>query len=88
MKDFILIKPDKVKKVSDIIDLPDDSQIKPRPSGKVLEVGPLVTDVVPGDMVHYEVFDWTRAPDDCIIIREGEILAKESCQDFKDYING
>ena len=97
LKDNVLIEPDKVKKVSDIIDLPDDSQIKPKPRGTVLAVGPDVTDVAVGDIVHFETFDWTKAPHGRIILRESEILAVErssagkktaGVDDFRRYING
>lgn len=73
----MLIRQDKVPKLSDIIVLPDDTEVKPPPIGTVEAVGPDVNEIVVGDLVHFEVFDWNVAPEDCIIIKEGEILAKE-----------
>jgi len=73
----VLIKVEPAAKISDIIELPEDSTAIAKPIGIVLAVGPQVTEVSPGDTVHFEQFDHTVAGKDQIIIEEGEILAKE-----------
>ena len=77
LRDKVLIRQDTVPKLSDIIELPDDTEVKPPPVGTVVAVGPDVTEVHAGETVHFESFDWNVAPGDCIVIAEGEILAKE-----------
>lgn len=77
LRDKVLIKPEKIPKLSDIIELPDDTEVKPPAVGTVQAVGSKVQDVAVGETVHFERFDWTAAPGDCIILAEHEILAKE-----------
>ena len=77
LRNNVLIKPATRAKVSDIIELTEDTDAKPQPYGQVLGVGPDVVEIAIGDMVHYEQFEHTVAPGEHIIIREGEILAKE-----------
>ena len=73
----MLIDPQKVAKISDVILLTEDTTAKPPAVGRVLAIGPRVEEVQPGDMVHFERFDWCVAPGACIVISENEILAKE-----------
>jgi len=75
---FVLIKVEPAAKISDIIELPEDSTAIAKPIGIVLAVGPQVYEIIPGDLVHFEMFDHTVAGQDQIIIEEGEILAKEA----------
>lgn len=77
LRDKVLIEPDKVPKLSDIILLPEDTEIKPPAVGLVLAVGPEVAEVAEGDTVHFERFDWCVAPGDLIILKESEVLSKE-----------
>ena len=73
----VLIQVQPVAKISDIIELPEDTTAQKQTTGVVIAVGPRVTEVVPRDTVHFEQFDHTVADTDQIIIEEGEILAKE-----------
>jgi len=73
----VLIRPWKIAKISDIIELTEDTTAKPQPYGTVMACGPLVEEVTPGDIVHFQNFDWNKAPHDCIVVAEDEILAKE-----------
>jgi len=75
--DMVLIQPQKDVALSTVLVMPDKMDALPPCKGRVLAVGPKVRDVKKGDTVHFERFDWTPAPDECIIIREGEILARE-----------
>ena len=77
LRDKVLIQIDKVVKISSVILVIEDTEVKPPPRGLVIAVGPLVDEVEMGDIVHFERFDWNVAPEDCIIIKEDEILAKE-----------
>ena len=77
MRDNVLISPQTEVKISDVIFVTEDTTALPPAVGQVLAVGPDVTDVVAGDTVHFERFDWTAAPRNCIIIKEGEIFAVE-----------
>jgi co-chaperonin GroES (HSP10) len=77
LRDKVLIKPETEKKISDIIELPDDTKAKPPARGVVLAIGPDVSELAVGDTVHFEGFDWTAAPEDCIVIAECEVLARE-----------
>lgn len=76
---YVLIDPEKEITVSDLIVLPEHVQLKAKPRGKVLAVGPKCGFVRPGDTVWFEKLDWTTVPgtDGHILIEEGEILAKE-----------
>ena len=78
LRDNVLIEPEKEKKLSDIIELPEDTEIKPPCRGLVIACGPGCTEVRPGQLVHFEQFDWCVAPGECIIIRENEIIVKET----------
>ena len=78
LKDKVLINPAKKAKISDVIVLTEDTTAKPQPFGRVLAIGPEVREVAIGDLVHFENLDWNVAPNDCIVVAEGEILAKEN----------
>jgi len=73
----VLIQVEPAPKISDIIVLPDNSTAKAQTIGRVVAVGPQVTEVSPGDTVHFEQFDHSVAGVDQIIIEEGEILCVE-----------
>jgi hypothetical protein len=81
LKDHVLILPEPVVKISDIIELPDTDMVNC--FGKVIAIGPEVTEVAVGDTVHYEKIDYNRAPDEMIVVAEGEILAKEVSRETK-----
>ena len=75
---MVLIQPDTEARISEIIDLPDDTRAKPKARGTVLATGPAVSRYVrTGDVVYFERFDWSRAGEG-IIIREDEIMAREA----------
>jgi len=78
LRDKVLVRPDTQVSLSDVIVLTEDTTAKALPVGAVLAVGPDVSEVVVGDTVHYERFDWCSAPGECIVIAEGEIIAKET----------
>jgi len=75
---FVLVELEQPR-ISDIIDLPEDTSAQRPARGVVRAIGPLVTAVRAGDKVHFEKFDWCVAQYSpmCIIIEEQEILAKE-----------
>jgi co-chaperonin GroES (HSP10) len=74
---MVVVRPEKVAKVSEVIVLAEAATIQPPAIGEVLAIGPKVREVAVGDTVHFERFEWAKAPGDCIILKESEILAKE-----------
>lgn len=76
LRDMVCVSPAKEARISDIIELPEDTRAKADCYGTVLFAGPWCTFIRPGDKVWYESFDHTVGPKETIIIAEGEILAR------------
>ena len=75
---MVLVQPEVEPRLSEIIELPEDTKVKAKARGKVLAVGPDVSKYIKeGDVVFYERFDWTPAPDGGILIKEDEIMARQ-----------
>jgi len=75
---MVLIRPEKIPNISDLIVMAEDTGLKPQAKGEVLAIGPDVSQYIRvGDTVYFEAFDWTRATEDTIIIAEGEIMARD-----------
>ena len=73
IEDRVFIRLDEPEQPSGII-LRDDIT-KPRTSGVVVSVGPLVNSVKEGDHVLFHVFDELPTPDkDIVVVREFSIL--------------
>jgi len=74
---YVVIQPDKRPDAIGSILLPQDTEYSAPSRGTVVSVGPDVSEVNVGDTVHYEKFDHSAAAEGQIIIKEGEILARE-----------
>jgi len=76
MRDMVCVDPEKTPRVSEIIDLPEDTKARAKCYGLVKHVGPKCTFVKPGDFVWFEDYEHQVGPLETILIAESEILAR------------